>query len=111
MNANQAMDISNVQNLGKVLVLYPHEPLPAIAVHAPLLISFPARCELEEDVILGCHQGALWLHPRTDTCLAFARIRDSLLDCGSELDRTKNIARDLDMSNAKLVEMLGGAAR
>eukprot|EP00927_Polykrikos_kofoidii_P000121 TRINITY_DN10047_c0_g1_i1.p1 TRINITY_DN10047_c0_g1~~TRINITY_DN10047_c0_g1_i1.p1 ORF type:complete len:348 (+),score=42.24 TRINITY_DN10047_c0_g1_i1:106-1149(+) len=106
-NTNQAMDVSFAENLGRVVVLYPHEPLPAIAVHAPLLARFPKGCDLEEDVILGCHQGALFLRARADTCLAFARIRDFLLSCGTMLDRAmvSRIA-DLDVSDTRLVEML-----
>lgn len=106
MNANQAMDVSFVKNFGRVVVLYPHEPLPAIAVHAPLLAKFPHGCQLEQDVILGCHQGALWLRAQPDTCLAFSRIRDFLLQCGSHLDRSNRIARELDVPNNKLAEML-----
>jgi len=77
-NANQTMDISHVTNLGRVLVLYPHEPLPSIAVHAPLIPKFPKDCDIEWDVILGCHQGALFLRPAADTCLTFFRISEFL---------------------------------
>jgi hypothetical protein len=111
MNANQAMDVSSVDFLNRVIVLYPHEPLPDIAFHAPLIAQFPANCDLEEDVILGCHQGALWLRPRPDTCLAFARIRDFLLDSGSRLDRSNNIAMSLDLQPQRLVEMLNQELR
>jgi len=106
-NANQAMDVSSVRNFGRVVVLYPHEPLPDIAVHAPLLAKFPHGCQLEQDVILGCHQGALWLMPQADTCLAFARIRDFLLQCGSQLDPSRHPkARELNVSDRMLAEML-----
>merc|ERR1719384_1711108 len=85
MNANQCMDVSSCPNLGHVLVLYPHVPLPDLAVHAPVLAKFPPNCNLQEDVILGCHQGALWLRPQADTWLSFALIRNFLLQHGSEL--------------------------
>eukprot|EP00929_Paragymnodinium_shiwhaense_P068831 TRINITY_DN34696_c0_g1_i1.p1 TRINITY_DN34696_c0_g1~~TRINITY_DN34696_c0_g1_i1.p1 ORF type:complete len:353 (+),score=63.74 TRINITY_DN34696_c0_g1_i1:29-1087(+) len=104
MNANQAMDISDVKNLGRIVSLYPHEPLPAIAVHAPLLARYPESCTLEVDVILGCHQGALFLRPKPDTCLAFARIRDFLLECGSLLDRSK--VTSLDVPDDALLNLL-----
>jgi len=106
MNANLAMDVSQVQNLGSVVVLYPYEPLPDIAFHAPLLPQFPAQCRPHLDVILGCHQGALWLRPKADTCLAFAYIRDFLRECGSSIDTQKNLARDLDMPDVRLEQML-----
>ena len=35
------MDLSDCKPLRKVLALYPHRPLPAIACHAPLLVSYP----------------------------------------------------------------------
>jgi len=106
MNANQAMDVSPVPNLGRILVLYPYEPLPALAFHAPLVAKFPAGCQLEQDVILGCHQGALQVSPRPDTCLAFARIRDFLIACGSSVDTCNSYARGLDLQPQKLAEML-----
>lgn len=107
-NANQSMDVSSVRNMGRVLVLYPHVPLPSIAVHAPILPRFPDGCKLEEEVLLGCHQGALWLRPKADTCLAFARIRDFLLECGSLLDLNRHLVRDLDVEDARLAELLDG---
>jgi hypothetical protein len=58
--ATQSQDLSSCSNLTDVLALYPHEPLPAIAVHAPLLYKYPQGCKVEEDVTLGCHQGALF---------------------------------------------------
>eukprot|EP00928_Gymnodinium_smaydae_P044443 TRINITY_DN29647_c0_g1_i1.p1 TRINITY_DN29647_c0_g1~~TRINITY_DN29647_c0_g1_i1.p1 ORF type:complete len:364 (+),score=34.64 TRINITY_DN29647_c0_g1_i1:120-1094(+) len=106
MNTNQAMDVSSCTVLGRVLVLYPYEPLPAIAFHAPLIPVFPENCNVEMDVILGCHQGALWTRPRRDTCLAFARIRDFLLELGSKLDRAKNLTCGLDVSDERLATML-----
>jgi len=106
MNANQAMDVSSVKNLGRVEVLYPYEPLPAIAFHAPLLAKFPSGCNLREDVILGCHQGALFLHQRADTCLSFAMIRDFLEECGSSIDTNRQLARELNISPKKMADLL-----
>mmetsp|Transcript_128262 Transcript_128262/g.208940 ORF Transcript_128262/g.208940 Transcript_128262/m.208940 type:complete len:310 (+) Transcript_128262:3-932(+) len=105
-NTNQAMDMTFAQNLGRVLVLYPHEPLPAIAVHAPLIYKFPDNCDLEEDVILGCHQGALFLRPQADTCLSFARIRDYLKQCGATFDDSVYQAQALDVTERKLLDLL-----
>jgi len=108
MNANRSMDVTSCQILDRVVVLYPHEPLPAIAFHAPVIPAFPKNCQLEEEVILGCHQGALWLHARADTCLAFVLIRDFLLERGSQLDRARNIAPDLDVTDRDLARLLEG---
>mmetsp|Transcript_27215 Transcript_27215/g.56464 ORF Transcript_27215/g.56464 Transcript_27215/m.56464 type:complete len:326 (+) Transcript_27215:1-978(+) len=106
MNANKAMDVAHVRNLGRVEVLYPCEPLPSIAFHAPLLAKFPPGCQLREEVILGCHQGALFLQPHADTCLAFAMIRDFLEESGSQLDTQRHIARGLNVSSERLAELL-----
>uniref|UniRef100_A0A7S1A2U5 Uncharacterized protein n=1 Tax=Noctiluca scintillans TaxID=2966 RepID=A0A7S1A2U5_NOCSC len=105
MNASSSMDVSHVRNLGRVVVLYPHQPLPSIAVHAPLLPIFPEGLKVERDVILGCHQGALWLRARSDTCLAFVYIRDFLLDCGTRLT-TDRTSRSLDVSVDSLCSLL-----
>ena len=47
----------------RVLALYPHEPLPSIACHAPLLPLYPRGALVVEDVTLGCHQGAFYPPP------------------------------------------------
>lgn len=106
MNTNQCMDVSAARNLDRVVVLYPHEPLPSIAVHAPVIAKFPATCRLKEDVILGCHQGALWLRPQADSCLSFALIRDFLLEAGSELSLNLTHARQLSLPDHELVLLL-----
>lgn len=56
--ANKTMDLTHCKPLKKVLALYPHIPLPAIACHAPLFVSYPEGIELEEDIIGGCHAQA-----------------------------------------------------
>lgn len=109
MNANMAMDLSRVKNLGRVVVLYPHEPLPDLAFHAPLFVAFASDgvLELEQDVILGCHQGALMLHPGSAAnCLSFALIRRFLSECGTKLDRGQGRAMQLDKPDAALAKML-----
>ncbi|KAL1511090.1 hypothetical protein AB1Y20_005912 [Prymnesium parvum] len=60
--ANAVLDCSECHNLRRVLALYPHEPLPDLAFHAPILPRYPASdwCEVEEDAVCGCHQGALY---------------------------------------------------
>lgn len=103
-NANLSMEIQSCPILERVLVLYPYEPLPWFAVHAPVLIKFPEGVTVEEDVILGCHQGALFLHPATDTRLSFALIRDFLLELGSRLDLGR--AGRLNTSDSELASIL-----
>jgi len=53
-------DLSGCKCLKRVLAIYPHEPLPDLAFHAPSLCKYPPTCDVEEDVTLGCHQGALF---------------------------------------------------
>lgn len=103
-NANASMYVESCPALRRVLVLYPYQPLPWIAVHAPVLIRFPETASVEYDVILGCHQGALFLRPSTDTTLSFALIRDFLLELGTTLDLTQ-VAR-LNRSDEELLCLL-----
>ena len=59
--ANHSMDLRGARHLKRVLALYPHEPLPDCAYHAPVLLEYPHHSAVcEEDVTLGCHQGALF---------------------------------------------------
>ena len=39
---------------------YPHEPLPALAFHAPVFPRYPSCCQVTELVTLSCHQGAFF---------------------------------------------------
>uniref|UniRef100_A0A7S1BU59 DUF2235 domain-containing protein n=1 Tax=Corethron hystrix TaxID=216773 RepID=A0A7S1BU59_9STRA len=85
-----AKDLRSCTNLKRVLALYPHEPLPDIAMHAPTLVAYPPSCEVEEDVTLGCHQGALFrTHEKafeaSASNLSFRRIADFLEEEGIEL--------------------------
>jgi len=57
--ATGVLDVSYAP-ISRVLALYPHEPLPAFALHAPLLPRYPASASVEEDATLGCHQAALY---------------------------------------------------
>ena len=72
--ARQCINLSASSNLAAVLAIYPHEPLPDLAFHAPILPHYPTSsscgsggsggdscvCDVEELVTLGCHQGALF---------------------------------------------------
>jgi len=81
---NQCMDLSESTNLHRVLALYPYLPLPDLAFHAPILPVYPTHCEVEEDVTLGCHQGALFFPNNLETQLSFLRIRTFLSECGTQ---------------------------
>mmetsp|Transcript_51978 Transcript_51978/g.113990 ORF Transcript_51978/g.113990 Transcript_51978/m.113990 type:complete len:337 (+) Transcript_51978:19-1029(+) len=84
--ARRCKDISTCQQLCNVLALYPCEPLPALAFHAPVLTTYPktAHCHAREEVLLGCHQGALLSPQRDLSCRAAClRIQEWLLEVGS----------------------------
>ncbi|CAK9087974.1 Serine/threonine/tyrosine-interacting protein B [Durusdinium trenchii] len=91
-NTSASGDMSNCACLSRVLALYPYEPLPAILCHAPILCRYPPHCMVEEEVTLGCHQGALQIHdlrgPVIDlaSAMCFLRIRRWLMECGTPLD-------------------------
>jgi len=56
--AKKTMDLSDCEPLKNVLVLYPHQPLPTLSAHAPLVCLYPEHTRVEEDVIAGCHANA-----------------------------------------------------
>ena len=86
-NARASMDLTQCQNVQSVLALYPEEALPDLAVHAPSLPEWPANCDdVEEDVVLGCHQGALFAGRHGAgwrSCLSFTRIKAWLVARGT----------------------------
>ena len=53
--ANRHIDLRSCR-IVRCLALYPADPLPDLAFHAPLLPDYPKGCEVEEDATLGCHQ-------------------------------------------------------
>lgn len=59
--ARQSMDVSKSRNLKNVLAIYPHEPLPSYAFHAPIFPTYPSSCQVTEEVIPGCHAGAQFM--------------------------------------------------
>ena len=104
-NTAASGDMSKCACLTRALAIYPYEPLPSCACHAPILCRYPPHCActratsrvgrgmVEEEVTLGCHQGALFTHgleaPSIDlSCaLSFLRIRRWLIECGTPLDQ------------------------
>jgi len=94
--ANQCMDVTGSQNLKRVLSIYPYQPLPDLAFHAPIIPTYPTHCEVEEDVTLGCHQGALYYPTNLQCILSYLRIKDFLEDCGTVF--YKQLAEDYPIS-------------
>ncbi len=89
--AKKTMDLRACKPLKNVLTLYPHKPLPTLAVHAPLFSLYPEHTKVEEDVIAGCHAGAQFqdfsddhIFFKRDSFITFARIFQFLKDCGSQ---------------------------
>ena len=103
--ASQCINLSRCKNLSRVLALYPYEPLPDLAFHAPLIGKYPKNCIVEEDVTLGCHQGAMF--PTRvggfDCALSYVRIRRFLTDCGTVFVHT---GIDLDVEEMRVLERL-----
>lgn len=67
--------------------------MPDVTFHAPLLVAYPAHgCDVEEDVTLGCHQGALFATRRSNHAvhrasnLSFRRIVNFFDQVGTPLD-------------------------
>lgn len=100
--ASMVMDVGVSQDvLDNVLALYPFEPLPDFAFHAPVLSRYPPACTAELDATLGCHQGAVYPPERVpssmrDACLLSRhRILSFLNECGVRIHAadTLNLAR------------------
>jgi len=114
--ARQCADCSSSLNLDKVLAVYPHEKLPLIACHGPLLAKYPSRCVVEEDATLGCHQAALMWGARKHLTkelsiqgmISFERIYSFLKNAGSPTGKvpsflsSKEIASDEDLERKVL---------
>lgn len=91
------MDLRRCRCLRRVLALYPYEPLPDYTFHAPCLLRYHPDTRVEEDVTLGCHQGALFrtaLVP-VESCdvasnLSFRRLSDFFQDEGVSMKRDKS---------------------
>ena len=84
--ANSSLDMRKCYNLCDVLALYPYEPLPDLAFHAPVLPQYPPQCTVVEDATLGCHQGALFCSCRSlESRLSYFRIHEWLEKHGTKL--------------------------
>eukprot|EP01126_Amoeba_proteus_P060168 TRINITY_DN7930_c0_g1_i6.p1 TRINITY_DN7930_c0_g1~~TRINITY_DN7930_c0_g1_i6.p1 ORF type:complete len:160 (-),score=24.09 TRINITY_DN7930_c0_g1_i6:116-595(-) len=92
------MDVSDCDVLTRVLALYPHEPLPDFAFHAPILPKYSEKCQVEEMVVLGCHQGALY-SPLSDVAchLSYSIIFDFLTSVGTKFHRRILVPNKTDL--------------
>lgn len=105
-----AKDVSLCYPLRRVLALYPHEPLEWFAFHAPVLCKYPPDCSVEEDVVLGCHQGALFgTGCSRDTItissnLSFRRILDFGASVGTLWESAGRLAQIFDDNALPTVE-------
>lgn len=88
--ANKTMDLSDCKPLRKVLALYPHIPLPAIACHAPLLVSYPQETDVEEEVVNGCHAQAEQIFEES-SILVKLRVEEFLVQNGTKLQLQTDI--------------------
>ena len=91
--ANDANDVSHCTCLKRCLAIYPCEPLPDLAFHAPILPTYPSTCEVEEDATPGCHQGAFFPPAIVGreggvyraSLLSYHRVHSFLSQCGTSL--------------------------
>lgn len=86
--ANKTMDLSDCKPLRKVLALYPHIPLPAIACHAPLLVSYPEETDVDEEVVNGCHAQAENIY-HSSSRLVKLRVEEFLVQNGTKLETNR----------------------
>ena len=103
--ANSSLDMSYCHHIQDVLALYPYEPLPDMAFHAPVFPKYPPRCHVVEDATLGCHQGALFCSKSSiESRLSFFRIYEWLENHGTSFhnEETSEFSISLLTNNMKL---------
>lgn len=105
------MDLRDIPALDTALLLYPYEALPDVAVHAPMIPIFDPGVATY-DVILGCHQGAMWNHGHVDahiqsldTWISATLIKNFLISHGTVLER-ELVDRLFPSDDAKLLQHL-----
>lgn len=110
--ANQTKDVSSCSSLKSVLCLYPYEPLPTYVVHAPIIPRYPVDCDVEEDVINGCHSGAQYLSCQNDNkyyfnytqFVTYARIKTYLEKHGTKFTDDHHTIYLNDSANGSAIE-------
>jgi len=83
--ANKTMDLRDCKPLSKVLALYPYITPPDIPRHAPLLVYYPQKTMVEEEVVNGCHEVDEKQYEE-DLTLADLRIHEFLAKNGTQLE-------------------------
>jgi hypothetical protein len=107
--ASNSIDISDCKNLQHVLALYPFEPLPDLAFHAPVIPNYPSTALVVEDAVPGCHQGALFCTQNIESILSFVRIKQWLIDRGTTFKQNGRDASEallLSHSNDECEEIM-----
>lgn len=102
--ANSSMDLSRCKNINRVLALYPYVPLNDFDFHAPVFPRYPETAVVEEDAVLGCHQGALFYNKRRECILSFVRIKKWLTDCGTVLSADDVRVQRYDIPLSECIE-------
>jgi len=89
VNFKNVKAMTECSSLKRALALYPYEDL---AMHTAILPVYPDGCEVEEDVVLGCHAGALMAPSRSDaTCESFCRILSFMTECGTTFRKLSEV--------------------
>lgn len=88
-NAWANMDLTKSAVVKTALLLYPYEALPTLAVHAPMIPKFSPTTSACYEVILGCHQGAMFntgYQSALDILLSAVLVRNFLTSHGTRLE-------------------------
>lgn len=79
--ANQAMDLSECQNLKQVLAIYCNEPLLDIIAHAPLVPLYPPQCQVMEEVLPGDHMSIAYYYGNPEGYICLHLTQEFLSRC------------------------------
>lgn len=87
-------DLSDCLNIKKMLLLYTHEPMPAIICHGPILPCLPKSADVTVDVVPGSHKAAEMysygldgIQPSTrESWIPFHYVKRFLTSCGTTFD-------------------------
>jgi hypothetical protein len=101
--ANKTMDLRDCKPLKKVLALYPYEPLPDLAFHAPLFISYPEHTEVEEDVLPGCHAEAEQLMRGAPAQIAMFRVEEFFAKNGTVFVGSSSYLNEIEALQKNLI--------
>ena len=86
-NTSQSGNLSECDNLKRVFLVYPYEPLPDWILHAPVIPVFHEKTRVEHDVIPGAHQGAFFNPTQnTESYIAHFLVREKLEEYGMPLE-------------------------